>query len=164
MNAQMRAITRCMHTTEPGHAGFKRQVVFRIGADDWQLLQAAAAEHGSIQAAVLAGIHALAPAPSEEQRSEIAAATDQADTNDEPEPAAKPKPSKAKPARPKPTPAAPTDPDPNEEITCREAAQLLGLKTSTISGYIRSGRLPGYYSDRWLTSRRAVEAYRTRGG
>ena len=49
-----------MHTPTPSQAGFKRQVVFRIDADDWPLLEAAAREHGSIQAAVLAGLRALA--------------------------------------------------------------------------------------------------------
>jgi len=63
MNARMRAITTCVHTPTPGKAGFKRQVVFRIDADEWPLLEAAAREHGSIQAAVLAGLRALNPTP-----------------------------------------------------------------------------------------------------
>ena len=33
--------------------------VFRIDADDWPIVEAAAREHGSIQSAVLAGIRAL---------------------------------------------------------------------------------------------------------
>src|SRR5919108_1527311 len=56
----MRAITTCMHPPDPQKTGFKRQVVFRISTDDWPLLQQAAQEHGSIQAAVLAGLRALA--------------------------------------------------------------------------------------------------------
>lgn len=49
-----------MHTDSTHPTGFKRQVVFRISAEEWPLLAAAAHEHGSIQAAVLAGIRALA--------------------------------------------------------------------------------------------------------
>jgi hypothetical protein len=58
--------------------------------------------------------------------------------------------------------------DPHEEIRAREAAKLLGLKTDTVSGYIRSGRLPGRYDAApgwrgWLTPRGAVIEYeRTR--
>jgi hypothetical protein len=149
LNACTRAITSCMHAPDQGHAGFKRQVVFRIGAEDWPLLEAAAAEHGSIQAAVLAGLRNLtspasAATPGESSRTRAAV-----------EATAQPK--RAKPAR---AAAAPPAADPEEEISCREAGQLLGLRTSTISGYIRSGRLPGCYRDRWLTTRAAVEAYR----
>lgn len=60
--------------------------------------------------------------------------------------------------------------DPHEEIRVREAAKLLGLKTDTVSGYIRSGRLPGRYDAApswrgWLTTRGAVTEYeRTRRG
>jgi hypothetical protein len=41
-------------------AGFQRQVVFRITAEDWPLLEAAAKEHGSQQAAIIAALRALA--------------------------------------------------------------------------------------------------------
>jgi hypothetical protein len=41
---------------------------------------------------------------------------------------------------------------------------ILGLKASTIKGYIRSGRLAGHYDGEprwrgWLTTRPAVDAY-----
>lgn len=56
-------------------------------------------------------------------------------------------------------------PDPDDEIPARDAANMLGLKTSTVSGYIRSGRLAGRYAGEpswqgWLTTRSAVDAYR----
>ena len=139
-----------MHTPTPGKAGFKRQVVFRIDADDWPLLEAAAREQGSIQAAVLAGIRALNPT-----RNKPA-------TEDAP---AKPKPTR-RPAKPA---SRPTPPPPDEEIRSREAAQILGIKTDTVSAYIRSGRLPGRYDAAptwrgWLTTRSAVTEYQKRRG
>lgn len=62
--------------------------------------------------------------------------------------------------------SAPTG-DADGELTAREAGALLGLKASTISGYIRSGRLPERYDGEpswggWMTTRAAVEAYRSR--
>lgn len=158
MFARIRAITTCMHSTDSGNTGFKRQVVFRVGAEDWQALEAAAKEHGSIQAAVIAGIHALA-------KPEATAAPPKRN-------ATKARASKRKrtqPVAPDPTPAPQPVDDPNEELRAREAAKLLGLKTSTVSGYIRSGRLPGRYDDSpgwlgWLTTRGAVEHYRQQRG
>jgi hypothetical protein len=148
-----------MHSRTPGQAGFKRQVVFRIDADDWPLLQAAVREHGSIQAAMLAGIRALTTAPT---------GTD-APAKKPPSRSASPKPAKPTPAPE--TPAAPTASvaDPSEEISAREAAVLLGLKTSTVGGYIRSGRLAGRYDAEpswrgWLTTRSAVTEYQQRRG
>ncbi len=148
-----------MHTTTPSKAGFKRQVVFRIDADDWPLLERAAHEHGSIQAAVLAGIRALdRPQPDPD----LAARK---------EPETKPnrqKASRRTPATPTRTPPVETAVlDPHEEIRAREAAKLLGLKTDTLSGYIRSGRLPGRYDSAptwrgWITTRGDVESYRRR--
>ena len=141
-------------TTSPG-AAFKRQVVFRIGPEDWPLLEAAAAEHGSIQAAVLAGLRALNPAAAKPAQT----------------PASPPE--KAQPAVPEqkqPQPDRPSKPkplggDPNEVIHASDGARLIGLKTSTVSGYIRSGRIAGWYDGSptwygWLTTRGAVEAYR----
>ncbi|HZT93907.1 MAG TPA: hypothetical protein VE985_05470 [Gaiellaceae bacterium] len=135
-----------MHPRQPSPAGFKRQVVFRIGTDDWPLLEQAATEHGSIQAAILAGLHALN------------------------QPSAEPATTKpAPPETPKPARAAETPPKPSvnrkEEITAREAASLLKLKAGTVRGYIRSGRISGYYRDTpgstsWMTTRGAVEDYR----
>lgn len=40
--------------------GFQRQVNFRISADDWPLLEAAARDHGGIAAGLLAGLRSLA--------------------------------------------------------------------------------------------------------
>ncbi len=141
-----------MHPPQQGHEGFKRQVVFRIGADDWPLLEAAAHKHGSIQAAVLAGIRNLASCPAQAKPHTNSAPAKTAD---------KPKTEH--------TPASePIASDPDEELTVREAARLLDLKTGTVAGYIRSGRLPGRYDDGptwrgWVTPRGAVSNYqRTR--
>jgi DNA-directed RNA polymerase specialized sigma24 family protein len=73
-------------------------------------LEAAVEEHGSIQAAMLAGFRALARRSSTER--EVISA-------------------ESAPAPPTSEPAA------NEEISAREAAAILGLKTSTVRGYIR---------------------------
>lgn len=146
-----------MHTSLPGSAGFKRQVVFRIGIEDWPLLEAAACEHGSIQSAVLAVIRALTyrgsstePARSPKLSDERDAATAELEPIERHDPK---------------EPSGRTEPL-HEEITGREAAKLLGLKTSTVSGYIRSGRLPGRHDGAptwlgWLTTRAAVESYRS---
>ena len=40
-------------------AGFRRQVVVRLDAEDWALLEAATKEHGSQQAALIAALRAL---------------------------------------------------------------------------------------------------------
>jgi hypothetical protein len=144
-----------MHPPHQSQAGFKRQVVFRIDADDWTLLEAAAAEHGSIQAAVLAGIRALTPSTANEAQAEHT-----------PEPAKAEPTTEEKSVRQEPIAPAATATDPGQEIPAREAAALLGLKTSTVSGYIRSGRLSGRYDGEpnwrgWLTTPDAVAAYRT---
>ena len=121
-----------------------------IHLEDWPLLEAAAREHGSIQAAVLAGLRALgaasvAPAEKEGVPGHVSA----------PEPPAGAEEATARPG------------GPEAELTAREAGALLGLKSSAVSGYIRSGRLPGRYDGEpswggWMTTRAAVEAYRNR--
>ena len=149
-----------MHAPMPANTGFKRQVVFRIGAGDWPLLEAAAAEHGSIQAAVLAGIRALdRPQPAPDRP-----APKEPETKQKRQKASRRAPAKLKRTPPVEMAAL----DPHEEIRAREAAKLLGLKTDTVSGYTRSGRLPGRYDAApswlgWLTTRGAVMEYdRTR--
>ena len=70
----------------------------------------------------------------------------------------------------RPTPSSrKAEAEPLEELTAREAANALGLKTSTVSGYIRSGRLPGRYEGAptwrgWMTTRSAVDEYLKRKG
>jgi hypothetical protein len=135
-----------MHPRTPSPSGFKRQVVFRIGPDDWPLLEQAATEHGSIQAAILAGLHALNQTGKEPAETEFAPA----ETTEPPATAETP-------------PLLSVNRE--EEITAREAASLLELKAGTVRGYIRSGRLTGYYrntlgSSSWMTTRGAVEDYR----
>lgn len=53
-------------------------------------------------------------------------------------------------------------------MPAREAAPLLGLKTSTAKGYIRSGRLPGSYEHGAeggsFTTRAAVARYKKTSG
>jgi hypothetical protein len=136
-----------MHANTQPPAGFKRQVVIRIGAEDWPLLEAAAAEHGSLQAALLAGLHAL-QAPSTDSKSTVK----ENETTERSTP------------RKRTTPPSASEADPAEEIHSGEAAKLLGLKTSTVSSYIRSGRLPGRYDAEptwlgWMTTRGAVGEY-----
>lgn len=124
-------------TSQP--SGFKRQVVFRISANDWPLLEHAAQEHGTIQAAILAGLHALT--------------------------AAEPRTTTARAATAAPTDAGPSGAE--ADVTAREAARILGLKPDTVSSYIRSGRLPGHYRNTlgsmgWVTNQAAITAYQQR--
>lgn len=149
-----------MPSAHHGDSGFKRQIVVRVGPDDWPLLQHAAAEHGSYQAALIAGLRALAtPAsPAGSTSNPLKAKV---------EPKA---PRNLGPGRTDAHPASVPPPPPihlDEEIRAREAAKLLGLATSTVAGYIRSGRMPGRHDQAptwlgWVTTRRAVETYRTR--
>jgi hypothetical protein len=134
-----------MHPRQASPSSFKRQVVFRIGTDDWPLLERAAYEHGSIQAAILAGLHAL------DKARQSQTGRDRTET----------------PASTAPTRPAVSHEAENEEITAREAARILRLKADTVRGYIRSGRLPGHYNETlgssgWVTSRAAVTAYQRR--
>ena len=156
-----------MPSPRHGDGGFKRQVVIRVSPDDWPLLQQAAASHGSYQAALLAGLRSL---------TSPAAGKDKPSTG-EAGPAARKTPTKrthaaarkaAVPDTPRSAPPAAAEPiNLDEEIRAREAAKLLGLTTGTVAGYIRNGRIPGRYDDPptwlgWVTTRRAVEAYRSR--
>jgi predicted DNA-binding transcriptional regulator AlpA len=145
-----------MATPTQAPSGFKRQVVFRLCPEEWPLLEEAVRQHGSIQAAVLAGLRALTSAPITEARSKAAAP--ESSITEVPPPA-------EKQATRAPSEARSRSGDMTKEITAREAAQLLGLERSTIRSYIRSGRIPGRYeggpSGRgWLTTRVAAEAYR----
>lgn len=148
LNACTRAITSADMPPAPRNQSlFKRQIVFRIDSDDWPLLEQAAAEHGSIQAALIAALHAL--------------------TNGQPSLSRR-----AHHEAPRPVDAAAReerarDAKEEEEITAREAARILGLKRDTVAGYIRSGRLPGRYDGAptwrgWVTNRSALPAYRQR--
>jgi len=118
---------------------FKRQIVFRISPDDWPLLEHAAREHGSIQAAVIAGLRALKDVEPLEGEPSDAGAGDSAPTN------------------------VADGTDGTDEMRARDAARMLGLKTGTVSGYIRTGRLPGRNDgSRWITTRSAVASYKKR--
>lgn len=136
-----------MRTDHQLDSAFKRQVVFRISADGWPLLQAAVEEHGSIQAAVLAGLQALQET--------------QAGSPGESAPA-----TPAGQAEPEPT-VEEDRWDPDEVLHARAAAVLLDLKASTVRAYISAGRMPGFHDETpgrsgWYTTRGAVEAYRPR--
>src|SRR2546430_2571365 len=116
MNAGMRASVVSMDAVTPQGAGFKRQVVFRVGLDDWALLQSDAAEHGSIQAAVIAGIRARGYSADDAMVPIAVPALPSASAEpDEPDGAGE-------------RPAV----DAGDEITAREAAELLGLEAATI--------------------------------
>ena len=157
MHARKRAsVDASMSADTPTPRGFKRQVVFRLDLEHWPLLEQAVAAHGSIQAAVLAGLRALGTP----QADPLLAKASQPS-----QPAGKTREQRKEPEDTRATTAAQTNAD--EEIPARDAARLLGLKTGTVSGYIRTGRLPGRYDEAptwlgWLTTRAAVDAYRTR--
>src|SRR5437763_279285 len=135
MHAAMRASLTSMHAPAPANAGFKRQVVFRLAPEEWSLLEAAVSRYGTIQAAVVAGLRALGGAPPlDEPITETVFA-----------PAVSAKaPASAEHERGRSSSVEKTARE-VEELTAREAAKALGLKTSTVSGYIRSGRLSGRY-------------------
>jgi hypothetical protein len=141
-----------MSEDKPTPPGFKRKVVFRLDLEQWPLMEQAIAAHGSIQAAVLAGLRSLAgPVDAQKDKS----ARDEVDHAIE----------RASRKEADSQPAAEELED--EENPAREAAQMLCLKTGTVRGYIRSGRLPGRYDGEpnwlgWLTTRRAVSGYRSR--
>jgi hypothetical protein len=171
MNARMRASVSSMHAPSPENAQFKRQIVFRVTPEQWPLLEQAAAKHGSIQAALLAGLRALIP--DKPPATPTRAAGEAARTA--------PEQGRVKPSRPKrqrganpgkrPRKAQPTPktevatPSPEEEVMAREAAAVLGLKPSTVKGYIRAGRINGRYDEGppwrgWVLTRRELERYR----
>jgi len=139
-----------MNESTPGSGRFKRQVVFRIGPEEWPLLERAAAAHGSIQAAVVAGLEAL------RDRDEPALAEREPVRAEE---SAEEEPISSDVRRDGQS-------DPGEVLTAAEAARILGLKNSTVRGYIRRGRLAGHYDGEpgwrgWLTTRAEVENYRS---
>jgi hypothetical protein len=140
-----------MSSRTPPSPGFKRQVVVRLDAEQWPLLERAVSKHGSIQAAVVEALRALA---------------DLADEAPEPQETSAKTPERGKSKEETPD-GSPSQEQGEEEITAREAADLLNLKPGTVRGYIRSGRLPGRYDGEpdwrgWFTTRKAVDAYRSR--
>jgi hypothetical protein len=146
----MRASVDAGMSADKQPTGFRRQIVVRLDAEQWPLLQSAAAEHGSIQRAVVAALQALvqqaAPEPKKPHRGK-----------------------RVKPSVPEATEKAADDENEShdEEISAREAATILGIKPDSVRGYIRSGRLPGRYDGEptwggWLTTREAVDRYRGR--
>jgi hypothetical protein len=113
------------------------------------LLESAAAQHGSIQWAVVAALQALvqqaAPEPKKPRAQGVTPSVPEATVED----------------------ADAENESQAEEIAAREAAAILGIKPDSVRGYIRSGRLPGRYdgeptSGGWLTTREAVDRYRGR--
>lgn len=98
---------------------FRRQVVVRIPAEDWSLLEDAAREHGSQQAAVLAGLRELRR---------------QRETPTTAKPAPRPAPPRSKepptdPPAPPTTPPGDADPDSDAWWTgFDEAGVILGLE------------------------------------
>lgn len=124
--------------------GFRRQVTFRIGSEDAALLDAAAWEHGGIQAGILAALRAYAA-----QRLQAgASASPPSEAQDLGAPA-RPEDETSKPRkrqRSRRTPPAPTAPPAHEErveLNVGEAAPILGLSPSALRAQIKSGRHPG---------------------
>jgi hypothetical protein len=150
-----------MHTPSPESAQFKRQVVFRISAQEWPLLEEAAVRHGSIQAALLAGLRAL----STDRPASVAETADAHAGDPRPVPAVQ---RRSKPAGSRRVVNGRRETQsPNDELTAREAAALLGLASSTVKGYIRRGRIKGRYDESptwrgWVMTRRELERYRRR--
>jgi hypothetical protein len=133
---------------------FRRQVNFRVGADDWPLLEALAREHGGIQAGLLAAVRVYAV-----QRLQVASASP---------------PAKAAEASPhgeaqSPADSGPETPQPSRsrepferrrpqaarrevarasvELNVLEAAPVLGLSPGSLRGAIRRGTRPGRRTD-----------------
>jgi len=152
----MRASVDAGMSADKQPTGFRRQIVVRLDTEQWPLLESAAAAHGSIQRAVVAALQALVQPPTVEPEKEPP----------EQKPTERTEPST------RPTGAEKADHQRkrgDEEITAREAATLLGIKPDSVRGYIRSGRLPGRYDGEptwrgWLTTRGAVETYRSKRG
>lgn len=137
--------TCCPACTQVGEAGygrrmgagaptFRRQVVVRIGSEDWSLLDDAVRQHGSQQAAIVAGLRALrreseaAQPPPESAPAKPAAPSP-------PSPAAEPSPApEPTPVQPSPEPSASHD-DWWEDLPT--AATIVGLDGVTLRKRIR---------------------------
>ncbi len=137
LNPEGRATVSHMATPEPStspHA-FRRQVTFRLGADDAPLLELAARAHGGIQAGIVAALRAYAS-----QRLQPAAER-------EPEPAVLA--AEPAPASEQPKPRQPrSEPDEGTvELNLSEASDILDLTPATLRAGIREGRRPGRVRD-----------------
>jgi len=123
--------------------GFRRQVTFRIGAEDASFLDAAAREHGGIQSGILAALRAYAA-----QRLQAAATppvSEEEDVGARAEASAeKPKPRKRLAPRHKPAPLVPPPADDDlVELNVSEAGPILGLSPASLREKIKRGTHPG---------------------
>lgn len=153
----------------------RRRIVFELTPGEMPLLEAAERKHGSKRLALVRALEASARL--DELETALTAATAEntrltRQLKNRPAPPAhdtparresKPKTTRTTRTRDQSGPAGATA-DLEEEIRSREAARILGLKTCTVTGYIRSDRLPGRHDNRkgWLTTRRAVAQYAAR--
>jgi hypothetical protein len=134
---------------------FRRQVVFRIGEDDWPYLEAAAREHGGIQAGIIAALRAHA-AQRLAARAEAALVADPLGAEDYPSPLVE------QPHRPTAMRRRPelTRPDAEIETTTAgsaahelvelnlvEAAPVLGVTPASLRAQIKRGTRPGRRSE-----------------
>jgi hypothetical protein len=127
---------------------FRRQVVFRIGEEDWPYLEAAAKEHGSIQAGIIAALRAQAVrrlAPEAE-----ATPTDVSPTPEVAVPARVEEPRRSS-ARSKVEShgarAACSTAQDTVELNVAEAAPVLGLQPDSLRAAIKRGARPGRRSE-----------------
>jgi hypothetical protein len=140
-----------LRTSPTPDPGFRRQVCFRVGPDEWPLLEAAVRRHGGIQAALVAALrtHAsLLDKPSDPdigQRNDEPQAPSSLQSADTPPP-----PTSRKRARQ--TSVAAVQPTNLVELNLAEAAPLLGVTTATLRRQIKSGRRPGRQGENgyWL--------------
>jgi hypothetical protein len=144
----------------PSSPSFRRQVVFRIDAEEWPLLETLVREHGSMQAGILAALRGAVAGRLQAQAG-LSAADDgeQGGRKETAGEAAQPAPAgggQARGARPRPAagrsqtlrPSAPAlspaGPPPGfVELNLAEAAPILDTSATALRTAIKARRLPG---------------------
>lgn len=140
-------------TTE---SGFRRQVCFRLGRDEWPLLEAAIRAHGGIQAALIAALRTHAAKLLDDQLRIVSEPA-------EPARAAGPRRPPIADHHPRASARVARDPDIRGddlvELNLAEAAPGLGIKPASLRKQIKSGRRPGRQGTNgyWLARLRASE-------
>ncbi|MGD0272782.1 MAG: hypothetical protein ABSB96_03530 [Gaiellaceae bacterium] len=133
-------------------SGFRRQVVFRIGEDDWPYLETAAREHGGIQAGIIAALRAhaaqrLAPPAEPSPVPELLGATEPTLESGRPVSSKR----RAESARSEEdggaTLASRSASRDMVELNVAEAAALLGLRPESLRSAIKRGARPGRRSE-----------------
>jgi hypothetical protein len=134
-------------------SGFRRQIVFRIGEDDWPHLEAAAREQGGIQAGIIAALRAYAA-----QR--LSAPPTPVTVAEPPEKTAAASPGAEEPAQPRSTRRRPEPASTRKqgeasgaaerelvELNLAEAAPIFGLTPTSLRAQIKRGTRPGRKSE-----------------